>query len=326
MDVEETIAYLGRNAGSMLVPRYEEDEINSKIPFFHVSKDRSINIFNFERHDNADRLPFLATYLSQNVFPGIPSSVNLEGFYNVELHDTYSYLDKDFTYKNCLVWSKRKKDTDVVLIPDLYQLINYSNKLEKNDAVPWESKKEKVGFFGTTTGSTDPLKNERIKMCLWGLNNKDIADFYITKVAQIDHVVLKSAVPNFNSITHPHVPPEYLHNYRYLLDVPGNTCSWDRVPLILNSKSLLFKMPCDDMCWYYPLLHDKEHYVGCVVADSTNTSTSIRGTYNYYMNNTKEGLRIIEQANSFTKKYLGVSQAIKYLQAMFIESSHLYAK
>lgn len=319
MDAAESIETLGRFAGSMLKPLYGKSEVNPNVPYFYIDDKRSVGIYNFESHDNADRLPFFADYLKHYVFPGIPKEVALDGYYNIELHDTYSYLNNGVQYKNCLAWSRQKKDTDVVLIPDLYQLVNYSGKLAKRDIVPWDRKRDKIGFFGTTTGSRDPLLNERIATCIWGLGNQDISDLYITKVAQIEPSIIHEKIPKFKSIFHPPVMPEYLHNYRFLLDIPGNTCSWDRVPLVLNSKSILFKMPCKDMCWYYPLLRDKEHYVGVDTND-------MRNKFNYYLGNPKECLDMVEKANMFTQTYLGVQPAIKYLQSLFMESSRLHSR
>lgn len=319
MDVDESIRYLGRVAGSQLHPIYTVDTINTNIPYFHVNKERSISIYNFEKHDNANRLPFFAQYLVNKVFPFIDKAYSLEGYYNIELHDTYSYLNNGHTYQNCLVWSKRKQDTDVVLIPDLYQLVNYSGKLDEKDALDFNKKKNKIGFYGTTTGNTNPMLNDRIQTCMWSLDHQDVCDFYITKIAQMTAEDVMNAVPGFKKVSHPYVNAQYLYNYKFLLDIPGNTCSWDRVPTVLNSKSLLFKWPCTDMCWYYPLLHSKEHYVA---VDRNN----IISQYNYYMANQQEAISMTQRANKFTNNFLGAAQADKYMVALFEEAVHLHGR
>jgi len=312
MDPLETIHHLGACQGSRLKIAYTQDRINKRLPFFNINKER-IDIGNFQEHDNADRLPFFASYLGRilsSIEPGTMDVLN-GGFFNIELHDTYVYLDKNDDYDNVLVWSKGKKDQNVVLLPDLYNIVNYNNSLERNvDRLNWDDKKNKMAFFGTTTGNMNPAKNERILTCMWGKEHRDLADFYITKVAQMKMNDILAVFPTFRDIVYPQVTPEYMFQYKFLVDIPGNTCSWDRVPLVMNSRSLLFKMPCGDMCWYYPLLHDREHYIHVDVDD-------IVKKHNYYLNNPKEAAEIIKRANAFVKTYLHPDSARIYTKALF---------
>jgi hypothetical protein len=317
MDTFDAIIHLAKTEGRKLKVHRDESTLNKKLPYFSLSKkDGTYNaaIFNHVGHDNADRMPFIANYILQNVCPFVDKQCDLSGFYNIELHDTYSYLNNDINYKNCLVWSKRKEDHDVILMPDLYHLIGYGGKLEKKDTLAWEHKRDKVAFYGTTTGDRDPLKNDRIQTCLWGIPHREWADLYITKVAQIPAARIAQNITLFNQIAHDYVPPDHLFTYKFCLDIPGNTCSWDRVPLILNSRSLLFKKPCTDMCFYYPLLHSREHYIAC---DTHNMYSQ----YMYYKNNSREAQLIIDNANRFTNNFLMAKHARLYLVSLFEEAA-----
>lgn len=316
----EAITQLGRQTGSKLKIAQHESDIKHDLPYFYISKDRQFKLFNFETHDNADRLPFLCNFLHAHVFKYIPQELSLEGYYNIELHDTYTDKTRQHDYKNCLVWSKAKHDQGVVLIPDLYQLADYGGKLKIQDTQTWDNKLDKIAFFGTTTGDRNPHSNTRINTCFWSKQHApDICDFYITKIAQIPPQKLFQCFPNFNTIQHSPVEPQHMFKYKYLLDIPGNTCSWDRVPMVLNSKSLLFKMPCHEMCWYYPLLHDNEHYVHV-------TTDSILTNFKFYQNNKARAQEIIQRANMFVKQFLQPQHAIIYLISLFEEAAHAQSR
>lgn len=314
MNTQETVVHLGQLAGSKLCI-LDEETVNKSLPYFSIDKQRNVACFHYQHHDNADRMLFIKGLLENYILKSIDCKFNLEGFYNIELHDTYSYLTNSQTYNNCLVWSKRKQDHHVVLMPDLYQIANYNGALAKEDPYKWNEKSNRACFFGTTTGNTNPLVNERIQCCLWA-KDKSFCDMYITKVAQIPVQELIQKIPNFNDIIHPPVSPLDMFKYKYLVDIPGNTCSWDRVPTILNSRSLLLKMPCNDMCWYYPLLHDTEHYV-------ETTKEKLQEHMHFFDNNQHHAQSIITRANMFVKHYLTQSNALLYMKSMFEQAAHL---
>ena len=324
MNAESTINYLASQEGYKLKPRHELDDIDTRLPYFQIIKQIDGNYktvgYNYEKHDNADRMVFITQLLDQHTLPRINKSYDASGYYNIELHDTYSYLNNNCNYDNCLTWSKRKVDQNVVLLPDLYHIINFGGKLNDVDTTAWSHKPiNKVGFFGTTTGDGDPLQNERIKTCIWSIDKRAWTDMYITKIAQMTPQRIADAYPEFQKVVHPMVHHTNLFKYKFLLDIPGNTCSWDRVPLILNSQSLLFKMPCRDMCFYYPLLQEGEHYV------SVNRD-NMQDMYNYYNNHMEESRRIIKNANRFAKQYLRPDITLTYLKTLFETSAMRHGK
>lgn len=318
----DMISNMGRNEGKHLVIQNNLDDIKFNIPFFQIDG-KNIRVGGYKDHDNAPRMIFWASYLQKRVLPFLEKGTNINGYYNIELHDSYSYLNcSKEDYKNVLVWSKEKENKDVVLIPDLYQLANYNNQflnpLQKDDVL-WSDKNNKIGFWGTTTGDIDPLKNKRIQSCLWFFKKDPlhcISDCFITNIAQMKKETILTHVPEFCHIYHLPVDFKYQYRYKFLLDIPGNTCSWDRVPLIMNSNSLFFKSDCKDMCFYYPLLKNKENYV-----DVEFENDDILKKREYYKNNTNESLEIIKNANQFAKSFLHENAAQQYLISLFTEAS-----
>ena len=315
MDNFETLTHLGNEQGKRLKPAETLDDLTPGIPWFQIKGHEVTNYGGHIGHDNADRLPFFTQYLTMNVLPHVEALAKLDGYYNIELHDTYSYLKNGIDYTNCLTWSKRKEDHDVVLLPDLYHICNFGDKLHKHvDKLDWVSKPcDRIGFWGTTTGDRDPKKNERLKTCDWSVDKPE-TEFYITKVAQMDIKDVQAAYPRFDDFSSASTTPETMFDYKFLLDIPGNTCSWDRVPLVLNSKSLLFKMPCRDMCFYYPLLHSGTHYV------SVNTFNML-DQRRFYLANPGTAKFITGCANKFATDFLHARHALMYTVGLFEGSS-----
>jgi len=324
MDPSEVIVHLAQKEGKKL--RYRPDDHDPVVPFIRVTGKRlgHIQPFNHIGHDNEARMDFVRHLFTNIIGPSFHTHTPaLQGDFNIELHDSYSYLPRgceEALYTGCMTWSKNRTHNHVVLLPDLYQLSNYGNGslITPDSFSSWSQKPlDKIGFFGTTTGNRSPLLNQRIQTCVWARDHKDIVDAYITKVAQMSEqdVVQSIGVSAFKDILHDRVSHQDMFKYKFLLDIPGNTASWDRVPLVLQSKSLLFKMPCSDMTWYYPLLHNNTHYVAV-------GHNSIESNLKYYLANPKEANFIIDCANKFANTFLTGRHALLYTTALMEEAAH----
>lgn len=312
MNSDDVIKTLAKIEGRKL----KFGEYNENLPHFKIDYNRIVKISNYDKHDNSARMIGFSKLLNDQVLPNISKDMCINNStFGIELHDSNSYLDNEFDYTNCMVWSRNKDDNRSILIPDYYQLFNYDGLLIKNtDPYKFINKPiNKIGFYGSTTGDKNPLLNNRIKMCIWSVGNRDFVDAYITKVVQMSRNVFNRAIGDSNLIMSESISPADMFKYKILLDIPGNTYSWDRVPLILNSNSLLFRMKCNDYGWYFPILHEGEHFIS---VDENN----MRNMYTYYMNNQKEADFIIKNANTFALKYLKGIHAHKYIISMLEES------
>lgn len=311
MDFSEAIQSLALKESKNLKIHKDIESVNYTLPFFQIENGK-VKIGGYKTHDNAPRMLYFSRYIKDKVLPNIPNNHNLNGFYNIELHDSNSYVQNN--YENCLVWSKTKNDNASVLIPDIFNLCNYGNRLNDfKDHNIWEKKIDKMAFWGSTTGSVEPSRNQRINDCLWFKSmdpHHTFSDVFITRIAQMNPSTVIKQIPNFLDICRYPVTYNEQYNYKILIDIPGNTCCWDRTPLILNSNSLLFKMPCDDMCYYYPLLHEGLCYVQ---VDRSN----IFNKFNYYLKNPNEAKNIIRNADIFTNNVLNEDTANLYLTTFF---------
>lgn len=313
----DSISYLAQNNSTAYRPLLEEEVKDIKIPYFQVYKDSlgkyAVRMFNYEKHDNAPRMPHYCGHLVNRVFPMLDPSCDITGYYPIELHDSNSYLNNKIDYKNTFVFAKDKNDTDTTLLPDPYQIEQYGGRLGVIDNTSWNTKIDKIGFYGVTTGNTNPKENQRLKICQWSLGNRDISDFYITRVAQIEPMKILETYPAFKDMTHAPIPQHEQYRYKFLLDIDGNTNRWDIWHL--NTKSLTFKHDTMDMLWYYPLLHPEMHYVDVNVYN-------MRQKYEYYINNQTIAEHIIYNANTFVKNFITPLNTLIYTKELFENISH----
>jgi hypothetical protein len=290
------------------------EEIIKEVPYIFVSKGLDgkwdVKGFNYEAHDNAPRMPLYIHYLKHGIFPNVVG--NIGGYYNIELHDSYTYLNKPYKYKDVLTFSKFKDDIDPILIPDPYMVVNWGNQSISDNAL-WKNKDDKVCFYGTTTGDRNPFNNRRLNMCLWSLKSPDIFDFKITKVAQIEEIDIINlkhmGMDKWRQIyrRQPATYDEQLqHKFQFLPD--GNTCKFD--VWYFKTNTLNLKDKSKEMLWYHPMLHNKEHFV------EVNEHT-IEDSRMYYLNNSTDAERIIKNSNNLANDLFKPTNHMYYTTLLF---------
>jgi hypothetical protein len=292
MNTNENILYLAQQNSRKCYPKQELDDVNLTIPYFKLTKSQlgkyQMECFAYENHDNADRMKQWEQYLKQMILPNIDYNIDVSGYYNIQLNDSYTYLEDGKDYENVLCFSKFKEDREIILIPDPYMIRNWGGVLNSiNDEKEWNKKINKVCFFGTTTGNRDPIKNKRINTCLWSLNNKDFTDFYITKVAQMNILDVKSKIPDFYKIYRDPVNINDQIQYKYHLSMDGNTTRFDIWPYKTNTVNM--KYDSKEMLWYHPLVQEDIHYI------SVNND-NIKNKFEFYNGNASISQMVIYNA------------------------------
>lgn len=202
-----------------------------------------------------------------------------------------------------LTFSKNKYRKNV-LIPDVYALNNYNGMLNINDTF---QKKDEMIFAGSSTGNTFNLYlNDRLNVCNYAID-KNWLNAKITNVVQTNYNCIKKCYPDCDKFISKFIPVQEQLQYKFILSIDGNTTAWDRVPWVMNSRSLLFRYNTDNINWYYPLMKAGEHFVEC----DLNT---IENKYKFYLNNPKEAEFIVNNANQFVKDYLTYEKQLEYLK------------
>jgi len=194
-----------------------------------------------------------------------------------------------------------------ILIPDYYAMIDYSGMLKIPDGLDFSRKINKAFFIGSSTGSEDANYNDRLKLCAAYANHQSVKCYIHNICHKVEH--LKSVYPNYtdwiNTSNGRSIP--YQRKYKYLINVDGNTCAWDRIPWILNSNSILLKKKSSSSskCWYYDLLENGVHYIEF---DKDTEITTIMEKMS-----TADCQRIIAAANQFCRDYLTRKSHLTYM-------------
>jgi hypothetical protein len=127
-------------------------------------------------------------------------------------------------------------------------------------AVPWEQRSSTAFWRGATTGvPLDPNLGwrslPRVRLCEIGAGHPDLIDAGITKVAQIRDPDAERWI-QAAGLMRPHVPAESFQQYKYQIDIDGNTTSWPGLFIKLLTGSVVLKVPprLGLEQWYYDRL------------------------------------------------------------------------
>ena len=124
-------------------------------------------------------------------------------------------------------------------------------------AIPWNAKRDTLYFRGSLTGG-ESWDNPRVSVCVIA---RDVprAD---CKLTYFPPAITRGFVDRVTAagIVAPHDRPHELNHHRYLLDVDGNTSSWDRFRLIglFGSVPIRFETKWEE--FWHPRATPGEHY------------------------------------------------------------------
>jgi len=233
---------------------------------------------------------------------------------NFNLHDFYEN-------KGVLVFGS-SKNTQSILIPDIYQMYNYQNFSKKYDNIPFKQKNSKIIFGGASTGNINLKHNQRINTCIWSVKNEwafkntnfKLTNIVQTSINELNTYTMENNV-NIKNIIGNNISIEEQLNNRYVLSIDGNTWAWDRPVWIMQSNSLFFKYESNNVGWYYDFLKENEHYISVNVNNMENK-------FNFFENNNNQALDIIRNANEFVKDYCSEEAWKFYLNTLFENISH----
>lgn len=164
-------------------------------------------------------------------------------------------------------FSKRPNDPHD-LIPNAYSL---DRRRQLPAALPWEKKRDAVYFRGSLTGSTQTRDNPRVAACL--LSRKiPGGDCKLTNFSQTP-ATFRQELELDGVACHP-APIEMVNHHRYVLDIDGNSSSWDRFWEIGMFRSVPIRFETEwQECWH-DHISDGEHFVS---ATRTNLEVVLDG-------------------------------------------------
>jgi hypothetical protein len=159
----------------------------------------------------------------------------------------------------------------ITLVPDLYYFESHGYRdmmiSLRQTAVPWSDKRATFMWRGSTTGQFITLDNfdnlPRYRLCRAGRALGTYFDAGITDIVQTDSPATQAVLAarlREEGILLPYVPQARMTEYRYVIDIDGNSNSWGFfAKLLLGSCVLKVASPFEQ--WFYPELVAWTHYV-----------------------------------------------------------------
>jgi hypothetical protein len=185
----------------------------------------------------------------------------------VSLEDGFDSNPEGFPISPCFVFAKSERSGNFVLMPDFKALGGYGKLrqqiLDANPKFPWERKTAQAFWRGSTTsGFFDKDNWDRFcrgKLVLSSLASPKEIDARFTSVVQCTPDV-PSLMKAKGMVSKCVEKADHL-KYKYLVDVDGNSCTYERCFWLLLSNSLLLKQITPNIQWYYGGLKPYVHFL-----------------------------------------------------------------
>jgi hypothetical protein len=143
------------------------------------------------------------------------------------------------------------------------------------NCVPWEKRSPTAFWRGTTTGRPTELNLgwrslPRVRLCEIGISHPDLIDAGLTRIVQINDPTAEASACEVG-LMRQHMPPESFRQYRYQIDIDGNTSSWPGLFIKLLTGSVVLKIQSREGFeqWYYDRLKPWVNFIP-VAADMSD--------------------------------------------------------
>lgn len=166
-------------------------------------------------------------------------------------------------------FSKRKIDEKTLLLPDPFYLstrgYEASLPLIESGRVPWTQRSSSCFWRGSSTGRSlsagDWKTNPRVALCLMAraINDDTFLDAKLTDVVQCASPEVEQLV-KAAGITGERLPVSTFLNYRYIVDIDGNSTAWGLFEK-LYMGCVVLKVEGQWTQWFYPKLIPWTHYI-----------------------------------------------------------------
>jgi hypothetical protein len=99
--------------------------------------------------------------------------------------------------------------------------------------------------------------------------------------------------------------------YKYILNIDGNACTWDATAWKLNSGSVIFKVDAPWVQWFYPEYLAYVHYIPI-----KDDMSDLQEKYQWCETHPEECEKIVENSKKLFQKVYKMSNIIKYIQSI----------
>lgn len=273
--------------------------------------DMIVNVMNKRRRNHPEKkYPtfYCVLYASDGFFEGVYSTPNKRdkpiriGYAECRDHvhlNLNSYRDNEYPvfHKLQYILAQSVKENIPYVLPiiDRYYLqMNYYNCYRSfHKGIVFDTKIPKIVYAGRERGGKyNYLQRKDIE-----LNQRD---YFRLHYGHLPYVY----APKY-------VQKEDMVNYKYVLDIDGNACTWDATAWKLNSGSVLFKTESCWKQWFYDDFIEWKHYVPI-----KEDFSDLKEKYDYCEAHPEECLKMIMNAKALFQKVYFYPNIVKHLESI----------
>ncbi len=243
----------------------------------------------------------------------------------ISAHDTLSYVNFSAPI---FVFGKSKENNFIIAMPDWDMLSDYESRFDPqidaaNEIFPWEAKKDIAFWRGGTTGNAYYRSNwrdfSRAKL-VFSSKTCDLIDAKFTQYVQgaESNEEFKYTLAK-NDLFGEFISPKESIQYRYLIDIDGNACTWSRFYWILRSNCVPLKQISPNIMWYYSALQSFVHYIP-YAHDLSDLPEKIQ----WAQSHPDECKKIAENSREFVLNELTTEHTYAYLYLLLKEYGSLF--
>jgi hypothetical protein len=165
-------------------------------------------------------------------------------------------------------WETRRSWDQIILVPDLYYFTSQGYEDAFIGTTPWNMRQNKIIWRGSTTGLfyqrlEDIDQLPRYQLCVGVSGLGDIADVGLNAVVQAldseQEALIHERLTREN-LFKPFIPMHDMAQYRYTLDIDGNSNSWNFI-MKLRLGCCVLRVESEWQQWFWPRLSPWVHYV-----------------------------------------------------------------
>ena len=242
----------------------------------------------------------------------------------VSLEDGFDSNPKGFPIAPCFAFAKSERAIHFILMPDFKALCGYTKLrqqiLDANPKFPWDRKKNQAFWRGSTTSGFFTGDNWdqfcRGKLVLASLAAPQAIDARFTSVVQCTPEV--PALMKAKGLLARSVEKGDHLQYKYLVDVDGNSCTYERCFWLLLSNSLVLKQITPNIQWYYRGLTPYFHFLP-LKEDLSDLLEKIE----WAKAHDEEAKKMARESTEFVKENLSAESIFQYLALLLTEYATL---
>ena len=238
-----------------------------------------------------------------------------------------AYDDQEELPVPVFVFAKRDSSARNVLIPDFEALDPNKRLAQYKKAAadhPWKEKKDVVFWRGATTGGMYEIDNylqfPRVKLVLLSKQHPEWLDAAFTLLCQGPPAVFKKILEQSRPLAPSVKIPDHFA-FKYLIDIDGNSCTYERCRWILLSNSTLLKPFSHNIQWYYKALQPYVHYLPL-----KEDLSDLQGAYEWLKTHDAEAQRIADEGRNLGLSIFSKQAIEEYFATLIYEYSRLYRK